>query len=73
MRKREKMMKKPFKNRLIEVRELLQADEEQTARHLRLSVRDYRALESGGRVLPLPSQMTLERRLKELLKRCGIE
>ena len=66
-------MKKPLKNRIVEVKELLEADDKQMARHLRLSVKDYKAIETGGRVLPLPSQMTLERRMRELLERCGLK
>lgn len=66
-------MIKPLKTRIIEVRGLLQADEEEMARHLRLSVDDYKAIERGARVLPLSSRRTLEKRLQRLLDICGLK
>lgn len=65
-------MRQPLKNRIIEVKELLQADEKQMARHLCLNLSIYRELEKGARVLPLPFQKKIERRLERLLRICGI-
>jgi DNA-binding XRE family transcriptional regulator len=66
-------MRKPFKNRIIQVKNILQANEKQMARHLRISLADYKAIESGAKVLPLPAQKTIERRMERLLELCGLK
>jgi ribosomal protein S4 len=67
------MQRKSLAKKIEETRELLQANDKQMARHLRMSLGDYEAIKSGARVLPLPAQKTLERRLEGLLERCGLE
>jgi hypothetical protein len=49
------------------------ADNKQMARHLRVSLGEFEAIRSGARVLPLPAQKTLERRMEALLDRCGLK
>lgn len=65
-------MKQPLKTKIQKTKELLQADEKQMARYLRVSLADYKAIESGARVLPLPAQKSLEKRLEGLLEQCGL-
>lgn len=65
-------MRKPLAKKIIEVKEKLEADEKQMARHLKLSLEVYKDLESGARILPLPAKRNLERRMEGLLERCGL-
>ena len=66
------MQRKSLQKKIKEAQILLEADNKQMARQLRLALADFEAIASGTRVLPYPAQMTLERRMVELLKRCGI-
>jgi ribosomal protein S4 len=66
-------MRRSLSNKLKETQNKLQADDKQMARHLRLSLAQFKEIESGARVLPLPAQKTLERRMERLLQRCGLE
>lgn len=66
-------MREPLKVRLLQVKSKLQANERDMARHLKMSLAAYKEIESGARVLPLPAQKTLERRMRGLLDRCGLK
>lgn len=66
-------MRQPLKVRIIEVKNKLQANERDMARHLRISLAEYKKIESGARILPLPAQKTLERRMEGLLDKCGLK
>ena len=67
------MRKISIATRMKEVKSLLEANDKQMARYLRLSLVAYKAIENGARVLPLPTQKTLEKRLDSLLDICGLE
>lgn len=69
----EKKRIKPISKWIEEAKITLQATDKQMCRHLRLSVADYEALRSGARVLPLPSQKTLIRRIEGLYEVCGLQ
>lgn len=66
------MRRKPLTTKLQETKTLLEANDKQMARHLRIKLSDYKAIASGARVLPLPAAKTLEKRLERLLEICGI-
>jgi hypothetical protein len=66
------MPRKSLVQKINKTKELLQANDKQMARHLRMPLPVFKDLEKGARVLPLPSQKTLERRLEGLLERCGL-
>lgn len=66
------MQRKSLAAKIREIRNKLQADEKQMARHMRLSLADYLAIESGRLILPLPAQKTLEKRAERLLDVCGL-
>lgn len=66
-------MKQTLAIRLLEVKKLLQANDEQMAKHLRMSVASYRDLESGARILPLAKRMRINKRIEGLLDRCGLK
>lgn len=59
--------------RINEVKQLLEADDKRMARHLKLSYKYYKSLESGARILPLPAQRRIEKRMEGLLERCGLK
>lgn len=66
------MRGKTLATRIKETKIKLQANDYQMSKHLRVSLANYKALESGAKVLPLPTQKTLERRMEGLLERCGL-
>lgn len=67
------MKKSPLKIRVAQARELLQADEKQMARYLGMNLDTYRAIESGGRNLPVVAQNSVMKRLERLLDKCGLK
>jgi hypothetical protein len=67
------MRKKSLSQKIKEAQELLEADNKQMARQLRLATADFEAIRNGARVLPLPVQKTLENRIMGLLDRCGLK
>lgn len=66
-------MRRSLSSKLKETKSKLEADEKQMARHMRMSLSEYKAIESGARVLPLPAQKTVERRMERLLDACGLK
>lgn len=66
-------MRRSLSSKLKETKTKLQANDKQMARHMRISLKDYQAIESGARILPLPAQKTIERRMERLLKLCGLD
>ena len=67
------MRKKSLAQKINETKLLLEANDKQMARHLRMSLGDYEAVAGGHRVLPLPAVKTMERRLERLLDICGLK
>ena len=65
-------MRKPLAAKIIEIKQELEANDKQMARHLKMSLKTYQSIESGARILPLPAQKSLERRMEGLLKKCGL-
>lgn len=63
---------KPMSEVLIEVQLQLEASDTQMCRHLRMAAAQFEAVRSGSRVLPLPAQKTLMRRIERLYELCGI-
>jgi DNA-binding XRE family transcriptional regulator len=66
-------MRKRLATKIAEVRDQLEADDKQMARHLKMSYKAYKQIESGARVLPLPAQKSLEKRMAVLLDKCGLK
>jgi hypothetical protein len=66
-------MRRSLSSKLKETQNKLRANDEQFARHLRIRLAAFEELKSGARVLPLPDQKTIERRMEALLERCGLE
>lgn len=67
------MRNKQFAAYLRKIKDLLEATDEQMAKHLRMSVESYRALESGAKTLTLTARKRINKRIEQLLKICGIE
>lgn len=62
----------PMSDTLKEVQIALRATDTQMCRHLKMSASQFEAIRTGARVLPLPSQKTLTRRIERLYELCGI-
>lgn len=67
------VLRKTLSSKLIDAKKILQADEKQMAKHLKITLTSYKEIESGARVLPLPAQISIERRIEGLMKRCGLK
>lgn len=59
--------------RMQQVKKQLEANDEQMAKHLKISVTSYQALESGARIIPLADRQRLFKRLDGLLDKCGLK
>lgn len=66
------MREKSLAIKLIQAKELLEASDHQMAKHLKMDYTRYKELESGSRLIPLPAQKSIDRRLKGLFDRCGL-
>lgn len=67
------MKKAPLKQQIAKAKEVLQADEKQMARYLGMNLDTYRAIERGGRNLPVVAQNSVMKRLERLLDKCGLK
>lgn len=64
---------KEFAADLLRGRSMLQASKTQMAKHMRMDVARYEALESGAIVLPVIERKRLKRRVERLLELCGLK
>lgn len=67
------MKRKTLAAILIEGRTTLEMNQQQMAKHMRIGVAAYEALESGAKVLPLQQREALRKRVNTLLEKCGLE
>lgn len=67
------MQRKSLAKKIKEAQELLEADDKQMARQLRLALADFEAIKSGSRVLPLMYQNFLTKKIEGLLNKCGLK
>lgn len=63
----------PMTTVLKQMQNDLQATDTQMCRHLKLSASQFEAIRTGARVLPVPAQKTLIKRIEGLYKRCGLK
>jgi hypothetical protein len=66
-------MKNTLPNEINKTQKLLNADNKQMARYLRLKLADFEAIKTGAKVLPLPSRKTIQRRIERVLDVCGLK
>lgn len=66
------MNNKMFIAQLLKAKKTLEANDEQMARHMRLKLSQYKAIEAGAMVLPLKDRKRLKKRFERLLSACGL-
>jgi DNA-binding XRE family transcriptional regulator len=67
------MKNKQFALRLRKVRKLLEASQEQMAKHLGMSIEMYRELENGAKTPNMTARAHVNKRVERLLEICGLE
>jgi hypothetical protein len=67
------MRRKSLSQKIKEAQELLEANDEQMARVMRLTFDTFSRLKSGAIILNLKDSKMIEDRIKGLLDRCGLK
>jgi hypothetical protein len=57
---------------LLQAKQLLQANDQQMAKHMRMDLERYKALEGGALVLPIVKRKAVRKNAERLLDICGI-